>query len=139
MMALPLVFQRLTNQLTIGMALLALLLAVVNVYALSAFAVAQRTREIGVRVALGATALSATRLVMRRGLTWISVGLVLGSGLTRFLAAPLLEQQLFDVKTGDARFLLLAFGVVTGVALIASWLPARRAARIDPALALRTE
>ena len=76
---------------------------------------------------------------MRRGLMWISVGLVLGSGLTRFLAAPLLEQQLFDVKTGDARFLLLAFGVVTGVALIASWLPARRAARIDPALALRTE
>jgi putative ABC transport system permease protein len=121
------------------MALLALLLAIVNVYALSAFAVIQRTREIGIRVALGASAADATRIVMRRGLVWVGVGLVSGAGLTALVAAPLLERQLFQTKPDDPRLLALAFVIVTGVAVLASWMPARRAARIDPAITLRAE
>jgi putative ABC transport system permease protein len=121
------------------MALVALLLAVVNVYALSALAVVRRTREIGIRMALGARSTDAMRLVMRRGLTWVVVGLVLGGGLTMFLAAPLLEHQLFQTETHDPWLLALAFTVVSGVAVVASWLPARRAARIDPAITLRAE
>jgi putative ABC transport system permease protein len=138
-MTLPLTFQRIANQLTIGFALLALLIAIVNVYALSAFAVVQRTREIGIRVALGATAADTMRLVMRRGLVWVSVGLALGGALTIVVAGPLLEHELFRTRTSDPTFLALSLLAVMTVATIASWLPARRATAIDPAVTLRAE
>jgi ABC-type antimicrobial peptide transport system permease subunit len=70
---------------------------------------------------------------------WVSVGLVLGGGLTMFLAAPLLERQLFQTRTGDPWLLTVAVAIVSGVAAVASWLPARRASRIDPAITLRAE
>lgn len=138
-MARPLVLQTVTNRLTIAMSALALLLAVVNVYALSAFAVVQRTREIGIRIALGARSGDAMRLVMRRGLLWVGVGLTLGTLGVFFVAAPVLERQLFETRTGDPWLLALAFAIVAGVAVVASWLPARRAAGIDPAVTLRAE
>jgi putative ABC transport system permease protein len=138
-MALPLTLQRITNRLVSSMGLVVLLLAVVNVYALSAFSVLRRTREIGIRVALGAAPAEATRLVMRRGVTWVGIGLALGGGLTVFLAAPLMRGQLYETSTADPRLVALAIAVVGGASLVASWLPARRAARIDPAVALRAE
>jgi predicted permease len=137
--ALPLSLQKTVNHLTIAMALVALLLAVVNVYALSAFAVVQRTREIGIRIALGARYIDATQLVMRRGVVWVAVGLALGAGLTLLVAAPLLQRQLFATATNDPWLLTLAFVVVSSVAVLASWLPARRAASVDPAITLRAE
>jgi hypothetical protein len=137
--ALPLALQTLTHRLTIAMAFVALLLAVFNVYALSAFAVVQRTREIGIRIALGATAADAMRLVMRRGIAWVAAGLVLGIGATVFAVAPLLQEQLLFTRTSDPRLLGLALVLVSAVAVLASWVPARRAAAIDPAAALRAE
>jgi putative ABC transport system permease protein len=138
-MAMPLVLEIVASRLTIALAALALLLAVVNVYALSAFAVVQRTREIGIRIALGARSADAMRLIMRRGLLWVAVGLVLGTAAVFFLAAPLLERQLFETRTSDPWLLTLAFAIVGGIALVASWIPARRAASIDPAITLRAE
>lgn len=138
-MAMPLVLQTTVNRLTLAMAALALLLAVVNVYALSAFAVVQRTREIGIRIALGARAADAMRLVMRRGLVWTGVGLALGMALTAFVVAPLLQRQLFATSVTDPALLIGAVLLVSLAAGLAAWLPARRAAAIDPAITLRAE
>ncbi len=137
--ALPLLLQILSNRLLLGFATLALVLAVVNVYALSAFAVVRRRREIGIRVALGATASEATRLVMRRGLTWTAAGLAVGTFTAIFLAAPVVQAQLYRTEARDPQLLALALGTVASVAVFASWIPARRAAAIDPAITLRTE
>jgi ABC-type antimicrobial peptide transport system permease subunit len=67
------------------------------------------------------------------------VGLTLGTLGVFFVAAPVLERQLFETRTGDPWLLALAFAIVAGVAVVASWLPARRAAGIDPAVTLRAE
>jgi putative ABC transport system permease protein len=138
-MAMPLTLQRLANKLTLALSALALILAIVNVYALSAFAVVQRTREIGIRIALGARSTDAMRLVMQRGLVWVAVGLVIGAAGALFVAAPILQRQLFETRANDPSLLAVAVTVVSAVAVVASWLPARRAARIDPAITLRAE
>jgi ABC-type antimicrobial peptide transport system permease subunit len=138
-MATPLVFQRMSNQLTIGLAVVALLLAVVNIYALAAFAVVRRTREIGIRIALGSTPLGAMRLVMTRGLVWATVGLVAGTAATVWLAAPALRQQLYETRTTDPLLLLPPVILISAIALLASWIPSRRATQIDPAITLRAE
>ncbi len=138
-MKLPLTFQLMTGRLTGGLAVLATLLAVVNIYALSAWSVVQRRREIGVRMALGARSADAMRLVMRRALLSVGAGLTIGAGLTVFLAAPLFRSQFPRISTGEAMPLGLGFLVVIGVATLASWLPARHATAIDPAITLRAE
>jgi ABC-type antimicrobial peptide transport system permease subunit len=138
-MALPLLMQTIARRFVVALALVALLLATVNVYALSAFAVVQRTREIGIRVALGATAATAMHLVMRRALAWVSSGLAIGVVATIFVAAPLVQGQLYETAARDPGWLALAFGIVGAVAVLAAWLPARRAASIDPAQTLRAE
>jgi len=119
-------------------ALIALLLAGVGVYGVMAYSVAQRTREIGVRMALGATPESVLRLVMGRAarlvLGGVTVGLVAAAALSRLLATLLYETDTLDP---------LAFGgtaaVLVAVAALASYLPARRGTRITPVDALRTE
>ena len=137
--ALPLLPQMLSNRLILGLAAIAVLVAVVNIYALSAFAVVRRRREIGIRVALGATAADATRLVMRRGLVWTAAGLIAGVAVAIFLAAPAIQSQLYKTEARDPQLLALAFATVAAVAVLASWIPARRAAAIDPAITLRAE
>ncbi len=129
---------RFTMALTLAFALIALLLAAVGVYGTMSYAVAQRTREVGIRMALGARRHEVVRLVLRRGLVVIAialaVGLVAGLGL-----APLLRRQLFGIVPLDpVTFLAVPF-VLTAVALVACYLPARRAANVDPMVALRTE
>jgi len=116
----------------------ALLLAVLALYGLLAQGVAQRRRELGVRLALGATGGQVMRLVLRRGLGFAAMGLVVGAALS-LAAVRLVEGILFQVPARDPGILLAAAAVVAAAAVAASWWPARRAARTDPALSLRGE
>ncbi|QYM80665.1 ABC transporter permease [Horticoccus luteus] len=119
-------------------ATVALLLAALGVYGVLAFAVGQRTPEIGVRMALGAQRGDILRLILRQGTTLIAVGLALG--LAGYLAVSrLLGQLLYDVAPTDPLTLLLAPALLAAVALLASFLPARRATKVDPLIALRSE
>ncbi len=119
-------------------AMLAVLLAAVGLSGLVAFSVVQRQREIGVRIAIGATANGIVRLVLRDGLAtavWGSAaGLVGAVALTRVMGS-----LLFGVGALDAATFLATTAILIAVAALASWLPARRAARIDPMLAIREE
>jgi ABC-type antimicrobial peptide transport system permease subunit len=117
---------------------LSLLLAAVGVYAVLSYVVASRTREIGVRAALGASPSDVMRTVMVRGLVVAVAGAVLGS-LLALLAGPRVEGLLFDTSARDP----IAFGVATGavllISLAATLLPGLRASRVDPLIALRAE
>jgi putative ABC transport system permease protein len=139
LMALPLASRRLSSLATASLALVALLLAVISVYALSAFAVIERTREIGIRIALGARQVDALRLVLGRALLRVGTGLALGTILTVVLASPLLDAEMYQTSTRDPRVLVTMAVLVFVFAALASWLPARRAARIDPAVTLKAE
>src|SRR4030095_4413784 len=109
-----------------------------GVYALISYTVTQRTQEIGIRMALGATRQNVARLVLREGLVLAVIGAVIGLGIA-FGLSRLIVSLLFDVKPTD----LLTFGGSTVVlficALLASYLPARRATKVDPLVALRYE
>jgi putative ABC transport system permease protein len=117
-------------------AVLAAVLAAIGVHGVLACLVAQRTREIGVRMALGASAGSVTRLVVRRGLRLVAAGIGLGLALTLALSGSL-SGLLFGVEPADLRTLAAVIGFVAVVAALSFWLPTRRAARIDPIAALR--
>jgi ABC-type antimicrobial peptide transport system permease subunit len=117
---------------------LALVLALVGVYGVKSFAVARRTREIGIRMALGATGPSVLWLVLREGLTLTLVGLGLGM-LLAAAAGWLLSGLLYGVDPLDPLAFTLAPLFLTAVALLACYLPARRAAKVDPIVALRYE
>ena len=121
---------------TLGVA--ALLLAAVGLYGSLAYMVGQRTRELGVRMALGATAGDLGRMVLRQGVTLSIAGTVMGAVLSMMMARAL-EGRLFGVRASNVPTLLAAAAVLAAVALAASWLPARRAARVDPVNALRAE
>ncbi|MEO7962926.1 MAG: FtsX-like permease family protein, partial [Gemmatimonadaceae bacterium] len=118
--------------------LLGLLLAAVGMYGVMSYSVAQRTREIGIRMAIGSSRGEVVRLVIRQGMKLVGIGL--GVGLLGALgAARLVRGLLYGGSAADP----LTIGVVTivlvGVALLAIWIPARRASGVDPILALRTE
>jgi predicted permease len=116
---------------------LSLLLAAVGLYGIAAFAVASRRAEIGIRIALGASAGGIVRLVLRRIAMLVAIGLVLGGALTAW-AAPLARTLLYDVEPHDPMTQIGAALALLAVALVAAWLPARRASRIDPMNALRS-
>ena len=116
----------------------ALLLAAMGVYGVVAFLVAQRTREIGVRIALGASRSGVQRLVVRQGVTLVLVGV--GVGLAVAVAATrLLRGMLYGVQPMDPLTFAAVALALAAAALFASWMPARRAARVDPMIALRNE
>ena len=119
-------------------AALALVLAAVGVHGVLAYLVAQRTREIGVRMALGATAGGVTQLVVRQGMRLVAVGLAAGFALALVLGRSL-SGMLFGVTATDLPTLVAVVVVLGSVAAVSIWLPARRAVRIDPLVALRQE
>jgi putative ABC transport system permease protein len=119
-------------------AAIALLLAAVGIYGVVSEVVRQRTREIGLRMALGAQGPDVLRMVMRRSLAVATVGIVLGAGAGRYLS-KYLASLLFGVQPTDAGTLAGAAVVLLGVVLLAGYLPARRASRIDPVAALRCD
>ena len=119
-------------------ALLALVLSLVGIYGVTSYAVAQRTREIGVRLALGATAGDVVRLLLHESLARVAVGVVCGLGIA-LLATRVLAGMLFGVAPRDGSTFVAAALLFAIVALVATWLPARRATRVDPVVALRTE
>ena len=118
--------------------LIALALASIGIYGVLAYVVSQRTREIGIRMALGANAGDVVRLVIREGTGLIAVGLVIGA-VAAAAGAPLLRTLLFDVSALDPAAFAVASLVLTTVGLVACYMPARRAARVEPLAALRTE
>jgi len=119
-------------------AAITLLLGSIGLYGVMAYTVALRTREFGVRVALGADPRRIARLVAARGLLLTAIGVALGFALYA-LVAPFLRAFLYGVTTSDPSTLVATTLALVGAASLASWLPARRAARVDPALALRAE
>jgi putative ABC transport system permease protein len=130
--------RRFTARLTAGFAVLALLLALIGVYGVMSYVVAQRTREIGIRMALGAARGEVVRLVLGRGLRVVLAGTALGL-VGAYLGARAIESQLFGVAAADVTTFVVVPLVLVAVAAAACWVPARRAARVDPAVALSAE
>jgi predicted permease len=114
------------------------LLAGIGIYGVVGFLVAQQTREIGIRIALGATPGSVLRMVLSNMVRWTVTGAVLGI-LGAWLCSRLLESLLFEVRAHDPFLLGVALLVLLAVAFLAAWIPARRAMRVDPMVALRYE
>jgi predicted permease len=130
--------RRLTALLLGLFACAALALAAVGLYGVVAYAVVQRTREIGIRVALGANRHDVVLLMLRQGMILVVLGLGLGIA-GAFGLTPLLRNLLYEVKPADPLSFIVVSLVLLLVALVASWLPARRASRVDPMIALRAE
>jgi ABC-type antimicrobial peptide transport system permease subunit len=130
--------QRLPGQVVGLFSVLSLVLAAVGLYGVVAYSVTRRTRELGVRMTLGATRSQVVGLVLRQastlGLIGVGIGLVASIWLTRFL-----RDLLYGVKPTDLPTMIGVALFLLGVALVAGWLPARRAARVDPAIAMRSE
>jgi ABC-type antimicrobial peptide transport system permease subunit len=116
----------------------ALLLASIGLYGLIGFAVEQRVREIGIRLALGAESSRIARMVVWQGLRVTLAGTITGL-LVSLVAARAIARLLFGVAPSDPWTLMVVLTVVGGVAALAVWLPARRASRVDPIVALRSE
>ena len=130
--------QRLVLLLLGAFAALALLLAGVGLYGVVSYSVGQRTREIGIRVALGATSSSVVRLTMNEGLKRASAGFFIGVAAALALTR-LLQSLLFETSPHDLVVMAAVVVVLSAVAMLACWLPARRAAKVDPVVALRAE
>jgi ABC-type antimicrobial peptide transport system permease subunit len=117
-------------------ALVALALAAIGLYGVITYAVSQRTHELGVRVALGATGQRIAAMVVRRGLLLTSGGVLLG-GVAAMLLTRMLQTLLFGVSALDPLTFGLVFVLLIAVAAMASYVPARRASRVDPLIAMR--
>jgi ABC-type antimicrobial peptide transport system permease subunit len=130
--------ERLIATLSAAFGILATMLAALGLYGVMAFVVARRTKEIGLRMALGAPQATVLWMVMREALLLLGIGLAVGIpaayGLSRYVSA-----QLFGVKPTDIASAAIALVILALVAVLSGWLPARRASAIDPIQALRYE
>jgi predicted permease len=132
------VFQRVAATFAGALGLLALILASVGIYGVVAYTTRQRTHEIGIRIALGARRGHVLMLVLRQGLLLTAVGLAMGFGLA-YAVTPLLRSTLYGVAATDSATYTCVAGLLCAVALIACYIPANRATKVEPILALRHE
>jgi len=137
-LGLALLPARLTGTVLAVFGILGLVLAAVGIYGVMAYVVAQRTNEIGVRMALGATRGNVVSMVLRRAGVLMLLGLVIGAAGSWYLSASV-KSFLFEVQPNDVGIFVAALGVLASAGLLASALPARRAAAVDPLVALRSE
>jgi ABC-type antimicrobial peptide transport system permease subunit len=133
-----LVQERLLATLSTFFGALALSLAMIGLYGALSYLVAQRQREFGIRMALGAPRDSILRLVMRDVVIVLAGGLTAGAGLA-LATVGVLQKMLFGLAPHDAFTFIAAIGVLSAVAVVAGYMPARRATRVDPMVALRYE
>jgi predicted permease len=129
---------RLVTIFSLCLGLLASLLAAVGLYGVMAYVVARRTREIGIRIALGATQKNVAWMILREILGMLAAGLCVGL-IAAYGIGKVIESLLFGVKASDPIVFVLAAGLLAAVALLAGWLPSRKAANVDPMVALRYE
>jgi ABC-type antimicrobial peptide transport system permease subunit len=119
-------------------ALISLCLAVAGVYGLNIYVVGQRSNEIGVRIAMGATPGQVLRLILRNGLRLAALGMALGL-LGSLIGTRLITSMLFEVRPNDPVAYTAVAALLGVVVLVANYIPARRAAKLDPLIALRQE
>jgi ABC-type antimicrobial peptide transport system permease subunit len=131
-------FFRFGAQLTGTMALLGLILAVVGVYSVVSYAAAQRTHEIGIRMALGAAPQDILRMVLRQSVVIVGVGLAVGLAAA-FAGTRAIASFIVGVRPTDTATFVTVVVLLAVIALIACWIPARRATRVNPLVALRYE
>ncbi len=136
--AMSLFPQRIALWVAGALGIVALLLALLGIYGVTAYGVVQRSREIGIRVALGAQRANVLRLVLRQGLMLAGIGVGIGA-VAAFGVTRLLRTLLYGVPPTDVAAFGGAAVLLIGAALVASWIPARRAAGVDPVVALRSE
>jgi len=130
--------ERLFATLTVAFGVLALMLACIGIYGVMAHNVSRRTAEIGIRVALGAHRADVLLMILREA-SWLTLlGVTLGAAAAAWLARYV-KAMLFGIEPADPLTIACAIGLMLLVALFAGWLPARRAARVDPMVALRIE
>ncbi|MEO6994858.1 MAG: ABC transporter permease [Lacunisphaera sp.] len=129
---------RLTFSLLSAFAVVAVGLAAVGIYGVMTYSISQRTREIGIRMALGATSAAVLAQVLRQGMKIVALGLVAGFALV-FALGRLVNAMLYRTSAHDPSTLFTVTMILAGVALLACWLPARRATKVDPMVALRAE
>jgi len=129
---------RFTGMLLLVFALLALVLSAIGIYGVLSYVVSRRTREIGIRVAIGAGRLQVLQMVLGQGIALTLTGVVIGIGIAIW-ASTLMRDMLHGVKPGDPVTFAAVGAVLTVVAILASLVPALRATRVDPVIALKTE
>ncbi len=129
---------RMVSTLSAFFGLLATLLAAIGLYGVISYSVSRRTAEIGIRVALGANQRMVLGLVLKEGLALVAIGVVCGSAAA-FAVTRLIANLLYNVPAKDPITFVTFAAVLILVALVAIYIPARRAARLDPVIALRTE
>ena len=130
--------QRLSAGLLAVFGMLALLLATIGIYGVISYLVAQRSREFGIRMALGATGAHVQLMLLREGVRLVAVGVLAGLAIG-LAGSGAVKSMLFVVSSRDAVTFVLVPSILTLVAILASWIPARRATRVDPMVALREE
>jgi ABC-type antimicrobial peptide transport system permease subunit len=130
--------QRFSMLLQLLFALLALALAAVGLYGVLAYAVSRRTAEMGIRIALGAQRSEVRRMVIRQGMGLVTIALALGI-VGALATSRLIGSLLYGVSSRDPRIYAVVVSVLMAVALLACWIPARRASAVDPMRALRSE
>jgi putative ABC transport system permease protein len=123
-------------RLLVAFGALATALALLGIYGVMAYSVSQRTREIGIRMAIGARQIDVARMIMRRGMALTAAGMFAGIAASLALS-QLVRSQLFGVQPSDPVTMACVLALMTLVAGAAAYVPARRAARVDPVVALR--
>jgi putative ABC transport system permease protein len=128
--------ERFRTALIVLFGVIAALLSAVGMYGVTARAVARRTREVGIRVALGATTSSVIRMIVRGTLVGVTTGVLVGT-VAAIIVSRVLAPYLYGVSTHDPVAYGGTLGLLAAVAVMASWIPARRAGRVEPAVVLR--